>query len=138
MTTRNVIAVIVLNTENKFVILKRSSDKKVHANLWNLPSGGIESGESLEDAGIREVYEEIGLKIDIVKTGTSIIIKINDDFNLNINYLLAKAENTEVKLNPENSEFKWVSPSESLNYEFAVSRDEVERVLNEFKLLQNE
>lgn len=33
MTTRNVIAVIVLNTENKFVILKRSSGKKVHASL---------------------------------------------------------------------------------------------------------
>lgn len=135
MTTRNVIAVIVLNPDNKFVILKRSSDKKVHANLWNLPSGGIESGESLEVAGIREVYEETGLKIDVVKSGTSIVIKVDDNFSLNINYLLAKTQNTEVKLNPENSEFKWVFPIESLNYEFAVSRDEVERVLNEFKLL---
>ena len=30
--------------------------------IWDLPKGGIEDGESLEDAAIREVQEECGIK----------------------------------------------------------------------------
>jgi ADP-ribose pyrophosphatase YjhB (NUDIX family) len=33
---------------------------------WSLPGGAVELGESLEQAVVREVYEEIGLKIEIV------------------------------------------------------------------------
>jgi 8-oxo-dGTP pyrophosphatase MutT (NUDIX family) len=34
-------------------------------NGWGIPKGGIETGESTIDAAIREVHEEIGIKIPI-------------------------------------------------------------------------
>lgn len=36
----------------------------VYPNAWHIPGGGLEEGETLEDAAIREVYEEIGLRLE--------------------------------------------------------------------------
>lgn len=138
MNIRKVVAVIVLNPEGKFLILKRSPDKKVHAGLWNVPSGGIEKGESAKGAAIREVYEETGFKVvDLIK-GPFSEIKISDDSSLLIQYFLTRTNNSgksKVKINSENTEYKWITPKESLNFEYASTKNEVIRILTFFHLL---
>jgi len=42
------------------VLLQRRKDN----GLWGIPGGSLEPGESLEEAAIRETYEEVGLVID--------------------------------------------------------------------------
>lgn len=44
------------------VICGRDSD-----GVWGLPKGMIDEGESLTEAALREVIEETGLKVEIVK-----------------------------------------------------------------------
>jgi len=52
--------VVVLNDKREVLLQKRSEPYGV----WGLPGGQIELGESTENAGKREVFEETGLLID--------------------------------------------------------------------------
>lgn len=52
-------SVLVLDKENRVLLQKRTYPDKI----WGLPGGIMEMGESLEETGIREVYEETGLHI---------------------------------------------------------------------------
>lgn len=42
------------------IVLQRRSDN----DLWALPGGGMEIGESLAETVVREVYEETGLQVE--------------------------------------------------------------------------
>lgn len=53
----------VRNPEGKILLMKG-----VHSHRWELPGGGLEIGEHLHDAIIREVYEETGYKITVDMT----------------------------------------------------------------------
>ena len=51
----------VLLLKEKEVLLQRRRDN----GLWGIPGGSLEPGESLEEAARREVWEEVGLSIEI-------------------------------------------------------------------------
>ena len=41
--------------------------KRIREHSWQFPQGGIDQGESAQQALFRELYEEVGLKSDDVK-----------------------------------------------------------------------
>lgn len=45
------------------VLLARRPEGKKHAGLWEFPGGKIESQESLQEALVRELYEELGIEV---------------------------------------------------------------------------
>jgi len=66
------IAGIVFSEDRQKVLLIRRRDVPV----WVLPGGGIEAGESLQEAAVREMREETGLQ-------TSIVRKVGEYFPIN-------------------------------------------------------
>lgn len=40
---------------------------KGEKNFWTLPGGGLENHETFEEAVIREVQEEVNLKVEVIK-----------------------------------------------------------------------
>ncbi len=52
--------------ENKILLLKRAPHK-LQGMTWGIPGGKLESEETPVEGVIREVFEEIGLKIDASK-----------------------------------------------------------------------
>jgi ADP-ribose pyrophosphatase YjhB (NUDIX family) len=57
------LAVIVAVIDDGKVLLTKREDFEV----WCLPGGGVENGESLAEAGIREAKEETGLDVELTR-----------------------------------------------------------------------
>jgi ADP-ribose pyrophosphatase YjhB (NUDIX family) len=52
----------ILIKDNKILLVRHEKNKK---SYWLLPGGGVEYGETLSEALVREFQEEVGLKIEI-------------------------------------------------------------------------
>lgn len=55
------LAVIVAVIDDNKILLTKREDFEV----WCLPGGGVENGESLAEAGIREAKEETGIEVEL-------------------------------------------------------------------------
>ena len=55
------VGVIIQNKDNEILIGKR---KGSHSPYYSIPGGHLENGETFEEAAIKEVLEETGLKIE--------------------------------------------------------------------------
>ena len=51
------------NTENGIEVLIGQREKPPMANGWSLPGGHVEVNETATDGGIRELFEETGVKV---------------------------------------------------------------------------
>jgi 8-oxo-dGTP pyrophosphatase MutT (NUDIX family) len=59
---------VVLGTDERegpcFLLTRRAAGLRAHATQFALPGGRIDSGESAEQAALRELREEVGLELD--------------------------------------------------------------------------
>lgn len=58
---------IIINDKNEVLLLKRSKSLAFEPGLWARPGGSLEIGESLEDAVAREVKEEVGIIVKVLR-----------------------------------------------------------------------
>ena len=54
---------IVFDSDRRRVLLQKREDFRI----WGLPGGGIDSGETWEEAAVRETHEETGYRIAVVR-----------------------------------------------------------------------
>ena len=52
------------DTNAALVLTRRNSNLKDHSGQWAIPGGGIEQGESAQEAALRELHEEVGLDLN--------------------------------------------------------------------------
>lgn len=55
---------VILDDYGRILLLHRAMDEN---SWWELPGGKIEKGESAQDAATREVHEEVGVSVKIIK-----------------------------------------------------------------------
>jgi 8-oxo-dGTP diphosphatase len=107
-----VVAAIIVN-DNKVLCVQRGENKYEYiSKKFEFPGGKIESGETREDTIVREIMEELDLKIQIQKE----FITINHnypDFTLIMHSFICNCENTNLYLK-EHISFEWL-PLNELN-----------------------
>ena len=58
------VRVIILDERNRVLMVRQHHEGR---DIWMVPGGGIEDGETSSQAGVREVREETGLDVKIGK-----------------------------------------------------------------------
>lgn len=59
------VAVWIMNEKGEVLLQKRASTKQQSPNKWSICAGHIDAGETVENAIIREMEEELGIKVRI-------------------------------------------------------------------------
>ena len=116
--------------DTKILLLKRSNKVKTMKGLWAGVSGIIEKNEEPLYRAKTEIYEEIGIsadKINLVKSAEEMRVRSlqYEDHEWEIFLFLFETEETKIKLNWENSEYRWITADELKNYETVPSLEKV-------------
>lgn len=112
-------ACLILNNENKFLLIQRNPKDDSYPSFWELPSGGIEEGERMEDGIVREVMEETGIdisKMNIKQVDTEkyTLTKENGDIKnvVETTYTVYLDNTPKVVLSDEHVNYKWITLSQ--------------------------
>lgn len=117
---QRVIVCPVIQNEGKYLLCKMASDRGVFPGQWALPGGGMEPGETIEEALKREIREELGeaLKITNITPWTfrdDVRIKTYSDGMTEEIYMIylifdCLSANRTINFNEEFQEIIWVEP----------------------------
>lgn len=66
-----------------FLITRRASGLRSHGGQWALPGGRLDAGESPQQAALRELDEELGLRLD-----TGSVLGLLDDYPTRSGYVI--------------------------------------------------
>lgn len=114
----------IIRKRDKILIAQRKKDSKLEPSRWEFPGGKIEFGEHPEEALVREINEELGIKIQVKKLHT--VLSHVYDFRgkkLHVillvfltDYVSGEVRNLDVQ------DSRWVTKKEMKEFEF-VSGD---------------
>lgn len=94
--------------DNKILLLKRVKPSTDGLGFWELPGGGLEYGETPNQALIRELKEETGLDIVIIKPAYT-FTKIREDYQTVGIGFLCIPKNDHVRLSDEHTDYCFVT-----------------------------
>jgi isopentenyl-diphosphate delta-isomerase type 1 len=122
------VVVFIINSKGQVLLQKRSQNKKMWPNMWDITAGGhVLVGEFGFQAIIRETKEELGIELnknEMTFLGSSISSNVKGDIinnHFNEYYIVNKeVDETKLQLQKEEvSEVKW------------IHRDEIIKKINE-------
>lgn len=145
---RSGVGIMIINQSKKIFVGKRIDN---NSDAWQMPQGGLDAGESEDNAVLRELKEETGIVADHVK----LLKKSDIHYYYNLPYKLQKkfwggkylgqrqrwyllefvGDETTINVkteDPEFSEWKWIERDEIVNSIVSFKREMYEDVLKEF------
>jgi 8-oxo-dGTP diphosphatase len=107
------VAGIVAGPEGVLLVVR---DKEPAKGRLSFPGGGVEVGETQEEAVLREVREETGIDCKVIKFVTTTDLIIPDDegaikFHFILNHYLCKALSFELRAESPDAQPMWIEPS---------------------------
>jgi len=137
----------ILNERHEVLLVQLTS---YATNEWNLPGGGVDTGETPVQAVLRELNEELGLKSsDLTLRGESQYVNkytFAEELSLRsgfagqekYQFVFTCASSTTIAIQPEEiSRYEWVHVEELPSYlGFPGQLENAEKVLREFELTE--
>lgn len=105
----------VFRSNGKILLLRKSDERR-----WCLPKGGVEDGESAEEAAVREIREEAGLYCQPAGHLTDVRYQyywIPEEVNYDktVHYYLMEVVGGSVRLERGFDRFRWCTEKEAIH-----------------------
>ena len=96
-----------------FLLMKRVPER---GGFWQPLTGGVEQGETFEEAIKREVFEETGITEMIEVVDSNYHYEFTDEGRYHVEYIFGVEvpTNTNVRLSHEHDDLRWVGKDEAL------------------------
>lgn len=111
----NVVAAVVQES-GRFLVCRRPSHKR-HGGLWEFPGGKLDPAETIEDAVVREIREELATAVTSV--GPVIFSRRDPGSDFLIQFVEVRLDGAPTAL--EHDELAWGTPEELLQFHPAPS-----------------
>ena len=99
----------IYHPEDREILLLKVEDETV--SFWQPITGGIESGESPEEACLREIKEETGLLLhrsNLTSLG-DFTVKIDENLSIHKKLFLVLTEQKEIQISDEHVGAQWIA-----------------------------
>lgn len=111
----NIVTAAVIEKDDRILIAQREGGSHMEYK-WEFPGGKLEPGETLEECIVREIKEELDMKIEVLDIYKAVQFKYMEKDILLLAYKcrLLEGEGRTVECN----DFRWVKRDELKNYDF--------------------
>lgn len=120
-----VVAALIWDND-KFMICQRPKHKSCGL-LWEFVGGKVESGETKEQALIRECQEELDVTVKVNDVFTDVSHQYPDIF-VHLTLFNAEISQGEPKL-LEHNDIKWIFPADIPKYDFCPADEEILKMI---------
>ena len=110
--------VVILNSNDEVLLLKRSPGDYWCDGMWGYRGGKIDTGETPEEAAIRETKEEANLDV-------SGLVPITLKLDRPLGMYYTRSYSGTVKIDFEHTDWLWVSRNDIENYELSDNTLEI-------------
>ncbi len=123
----------IIHKDGKYLITRRSLDKKSSPGKWTVPGGGLETDDyihtptstadgkqwygAVETSLRREIAEEVGLRVGPLHYLLDLTFIIPDGTPAVVLSFYAHHLSGDVVLNKESIDYAWVTPEEAKGYD---------------------
>lgn len=143
---RIALTAIIYNNEGKYLITKRSPEKKAFPGKWTVPGGGLETNDyineepttsegqwydAVETALRREIREEVGLEVEDLHYLCDIAFVRDDGIPVIILSYYAAHKDGLVRLDDDSVDFAWISADEVGKYDLIDGIDDEIQMVDE-------
>ena len=105
----------IICKEGKFLICQRPKGKNCEL-LWEFPGGKIEPGETGEQCIVREIQEELGVTLHVLRKLTDVVYEYPDR-TVHLHFYVTEIESGELARKEHNA-FAWITEADIPNYQF--------------------
>ena len=114
------VAALIWSPETKeYLLLRRSKQKDFAPEAWECVTGRVDQGEGFEDALHREVQEELNVDVRVEHIlGTTHFYRgepTPENELVGVIYLCSLSDPATIRISPEHSEYRWLSPDLALD-----------------------
>jgi len=121
------IVVGIIYSKTGQILIARRKNTVMLGGLWEFPGGKVEHGETLESALIREIREEIGIEIAIIREFMS-LRHAYSHFKITLHsYICRMVDGTPKSI--DNAEIRWVDIQELADFPFPKANRRITQAL---------